>query len=107
MNARVNAHQILTPKQQKELDRYIFDKGMEIYQDEATGLMRRCYKVMAAILNEKFGFGKSRLMKLFESTANIAHERQTDEIFWKHLDDVVINQIGLEFDREDYSDLEE
>lgn len=107
MNARINAKQRLTPKEQKELDRYIFEKAMEIYNDEGMGLMRRCYKTMAIALNEQFGFGKSRLMKLFDRTSDIAKTREHDEIYWHHVDNVLINQIGLEFERENYDDLDE
>lgn len=107
MNVRLTAKQKLTCKEQKELDKYIFDKATEIYKDESMELMRRCYKIMAVALNELYGFGKSRIMKLFDRAKDLAKERDTDEIYWKHVDDTLINQIGLEFEREDYQDLEE
>lgn len=107
MNARVTAKQRLSLKEQKELDKYIFKRAMEIYNDEAMGLMRRCHKIMAVGLNEKFGFGKSRIMSLFDYTSDMAKGRAKDEIFWKHIDDTVIKQIKIPFEREEYSDLEE
>ena len=107
MNARVTAKQRLSLKEQRELDKYIFQKAMEIYNTESMGLMRRCYKTMAVALNEQFGFGKNRLMKLFENTSEVAKKRNKDEIFWKHVDDMVINQIGLPMERENYMELEE
>ena len=107
MNARVTAKQRLSLKEQKELDKYIFDKAMEIYNGESMGLMRRCYKAIAVALNQQFGFGKNRLIKLFDGTSDIAKMREKDEIFWQHVDNVVIKQIGLPFEREEYKDLEE
>jgi len=80
---------------------------MEIYNDEAIGLMRRCHKIMAVGLNEKFGFGKSRIMSLFDYTSDMAQGRAKDEIFWEHIDDIIIKQIKIPFERENYQDLEE
>ena len=107
MNVKISAKQRLTQREQKELDKYIFDKAMEIYNGESMGLMRRCYKAIAVALNQQFGFGKNRLIKLFDGTSDIAKMREKDEIFWQHVDNVVIKQIGLPFEREEYSDLEE
>lgn len=107
MNVRLTAKQRLTEKEQKELDKYIFKKAMEIYKGESMELMRRCYKIMAVALNEMFGFGKSRIMKLFDRAKDLATEREHDEIYWQHIDDTLIDQMGLEFERENYQELEE
>lgn len=106
MNARIRALDQLNSKSRQELDKYIFSKAMEIYNSEAAGLMRRCFKTLAVALNEKYGFGHDRLIKLLDCSMDIAKLRNTDEIYWKHIDDVVIKQIGLEFDRENYDDLD-
>lgn len=106
MNARITALNQLNNKSRQELDKYIFNKAMEIYNDEATGLMRRCFKTLAVALNEKYGFGKYRIVRLFDSSMDIAKLRDTDDIYWKHMDDILIKQIGLEFDRENYEDLD-
>lgn len=106
MNARITALKQLNSKSRQELDKYIFDKAMEIYNDEAAGLVRRCFKTLSVALNEKYGFGHDRIIRLFDSSMDIAKLRDTDEIYWKHMDDIVINQIGLEFDRENYDDLD-
>lgn len=107
MNARITAKQRLSIKEQKELDKYIFQRAMEIYSEEAMGLMRRCHKIMAVGLNEKFGFGKARIKQLFDYTSDMAKGRAKDEIFWKHIDDVVIKQIKIPFEREEYKYLED
>jgi hypothetical protein len=107
VNARITAKQKLTNKEQKELDAYIRTRAMEIYNEEALGLMRRCHKIMAVGLNEVFGFGKARIIKLFDRTSNLAQTRKDDEIFWEHIDDIAIKQIGIEFERENYTELEE
>lgn len=106
MNARISVSQKLSGKEQKELNNYIFEKAMEIYRGESMGMMRRCYKTIAVALNDNFGFGKSRLLKLFDNVGNISKEREKDEIFWKHIDDITIKQIGLPFEREEYQDLD-
>ena len=43
MKVRLNAWDNLTNKQQKELDEYVKNKGLEIYQREATEDFRRYY----------------------------------------------------------------
>lgn len=38
--------------------------------------------------------------------SDIAKERKTDEVLWHHIDDIIINQIGIPFEREKYEDLD-
>ena len=106
MNVRLNAWDNLTNKQQKELDEYVKNKGLEIYQTESEGDFRRYYKLVAVALNNKFGFGKKRILEVFDKISELSRQREKDEVFWAHMDKIVINQIGLKFDRENYEDLD-
>ena len=42
-----------------------------------------------------------------DELSDISKLRSTDNVFWKHMDDIIINEIKLDFDREKYEDLEE
>ena len=106
MKVRLNAWDNLTSKQRKELDEYVKNKGLEIYQREAAEDFRRYYKLVAIALNNKFGFGKKRILEVFDEISELSRQREQDEVFWAHMDKIVINQIGLEFERENYNDLD-
>lgn len=82
-------------------------RAKKIYDEEATGLVRRCYKTFAVALHQKYGFGRNRLIKLMDELTDISKLRNIDDVFWKHLDDIIINEIKLDFEREDYKELEE
>lgn len=106
MKVRINPYSYLSNKQQKEVNEYIKERAMQIYDEEATGLIRRCYKTFAVALHKKYKFGKSRLLQLMDELSDISKLRDIDDVFWKHLDDIIINEIKLPFGREEYEDLE-
>ena len=106
MKVRINTWDTLTTKQQKEIDEYVKSKCLEIYQTESVGDFRRYYKLVAVALNNRFGFGKKRILEVFDEISELSRQREQDEIFWAHMDKIVINQIGLEFERENYNDLD-
>lgn len=93
----------LSPKQKKELNKYVENVAYEYINKENQACIRRMYKLIAINLNEKYGFGKKRLLDLFNACGveALATQKQ-DEIFWNHVDNVVINQIGLGLERENY-----
>ena len=71
------------------------------YDRQGQDLSRRHIKLMCVALNENFGFGKDRLLKLVQAYGDLSAERKDDEIFWYHIDRH-LEQIGLDFPREDY-----
>lgn len=56
------------------------------YDRKGQELSRRHIKLMCVALNEHFGFGKDRLLKLIQAYGNLGAERKDDEIFWHHID---------------------
>lgn len=106
MRVRINPYSSMSTKDKKELNEYMAQRAKKIYDEEATGLVRRCYKTFAVVLHQKHGFGRNRLLKLMEELSDISKLRNIDDVFWKHLDDIIINEIKLDFEREDYKDLE-
>lgn len=51
-----------------------------------------------------FGFGRDRCAKALKSMTETIKHSDTDEVFWEHIDRVVIDKLKLEFDRRDYTD---
>lgn len=106
MKVRLSSWNGLSKKQREEIDRYIKVRGLEVYQAETEGLYRRFLKIMAVSLNEKYGFGKKRLIRLFDHVTALNKQREQDEVFWWHIDKVVINQLKIDFEKEPYDDLD-
>ena len=71
------------------------------YERKGQDLARRHVKLICVALNEHFGFGKDRLMKLINAYGELCEERKDDEIFWYHIDKY-LERIGLDFQKEDY-----
>lgn len=71
------------------------------YDRQGQELSRRHIKLICVALNEHFGFGKDRLLKLVQAYGDLGAERKDDEIFWSHIDRY-LERIGLDFPKEDY-----
>lgn len=68
---------------------------------EQYGFTRRIFKAFCYCLNRDFQFGNIRLNKLIRSVENLLKETSTDEIFWEHLDRVVIDELKIPFECEE------
>jgi hypothetical protein len=100
MKARLPA---LSKNQQTKLRAEVAKEIEKQRQD----LTRRLFKIFCAMLNQEFGFGKSRLCHLLTMVNELSNERAKDEVFWAHIDRKVIDEIGLDFSREDYDLMDE
>ena len=98
----------MSRKESEEIKRFIYENSVEYIQQENRKCIRRTFKLMAVQLNEKFGFGKKRLCTLFNGCGDESNSRRKQEpIFWAHIDRKVIDELGLEFERENYAELDE
>lgn len=43
---------------------------------------------------------------MYKVLTEFSEQRDDDEIFWKHVDDVIIEELKIPFEREDYSSLD-
>lgn len=77
------------------------------FHRQSNDMALRFFKLFCVCLNQEFGFGKHRLSKLIQAVNDISTEREQDEIFWAHIDRIVIEYIGLDFKREDYDKMDE
>lgn len=106
MKVKISTWDSLSKKQRAEIDEYIKIRGVEVYQEEAEGNFRRYYKLLATSLNKKFGFGKKRILKVFEDISELSKDRDNDPVFWAHIDKIVIDQLGIDLQKENYNELD-
>lgn len=93
------------PKQLKqEAERITKNAYEQIREKENKDITRRVFKTMLYALYQDFGFGRDRCAKALKSMTEIIEHSDTDEVFWEHIDRVVIDKLKLEFDRRDYTD---
>ena len=72
------------------------------YERQGQASARRMFKLMCAVYNELYGHGKGRCMRAIARISKLSDKHKDDEVFWAHIDRVVIDQMGIEFEREDY-----
>jgi hypothetical protein len=96
MRARLKPSAITTKAQKKAIDELLEQEMKSKYQKA----IRRFFKLMCVSLNEDFGFGEKRLMRLITRISAVSAEHEHDEVYWTHVDRR-IEQLGLEFSKED------
>lgn len=99
MNARIppSAKELRRARQIAEIE------YKKVAQKERDGMARRIIKTMIFCLNKEFGFGVGRCARAFRAFTEHMDTSKDDEVYWEHIDRVVIDQMGLPFER-DYTD---
>lgn len=92
MKARIPASRALLKPDKKAVRDYV-----DQHQKDVT---RRLLKLACVTLHLHFGFGKERLGRFLMQMNGL----MGDELLWWHVDKLLIDQIGLEFDREGEKD---
>ena len=85
----------------KKTRQRINDEVKAEFDRQGQELSRRHIKLFCVALNEEFGFGKDRLLRLIQKYGDLGAERKDDEVFWTHIDRH-LESIGLDFPKEDY-----
>lgn len=98
MNVKIPSRYRLSNQQKQVITEY----ANEQIEKEQFCYMRKLLKIMCVALNELYGFGGKRLAPLIQKISDVCEEYQHDEIYWHHVDRIVIDEMGLEFDREKY-----
>lgn len=101
MRARLKPTAITSKAQKQALREYAREELAR--QQEET--MRRFFKIMCVSLHEEFQFGRDRLARLLERMTAIIDERMNDEAYWYHVD-TVLHQLGIEYQDENYNELD-
>lgn len=87
----------------KEILRLVNNEYSKVRNKENEDITRRIFKTMMFVLNQDFGFGHDRLNKALKEMTEVIKHSSEDEVFWEHLDRVVIDQLKLPFQR-DYTE---
>ena len=68
--------------------------------------MRRWIKLLCIVLHNDFGFGVDRLGQVMDGISKLSDEEKCDPVFWEHADKLLIDQMKIKFDREDYKQVD-
>ena len=82
--------------------RKVWQEVAKEYERQGQAQARRMFKLMCAVYNELYGHGKIRCGRAIERISELSAKHKYDEVCWAHIDRVVIDQMGMEFEREDY-----
>jgi hypothetical protein len=86
-----------------EINRLADREYQKVKDKELNDLTRRIFKTIVFALHKDFGFGRDRCAKALKSMTEIIEHSDTDEVFWEHIDRVVIDKLKLEFEKRDYT----
>lgn len=101
MNARIPPK--MTCKQKKAIHDEMVREYQKVAAEERDGMARRIIKTMIFCLNQEFGFGVGRCARAFRAFTEHMDTSKDDEVYWEHIDQVVIDRMKLPFER-DYTD---
>lgn len=98
MRARIKPVYSVNKKQKDAVKEYV----QQELRLQHIGSTRRIFKLFCVALHDEYGFGKSRLSNVLCKVTTVCEEKKDDPVFWTHVDRA-IEQIGLEFPKEDYA----
>jgi hypothetical protein len=93
----------LNTRQRKRLNEEMRLQYAKIATKERDKMAARIIKVVIACLYSEFGFGVKRTARLFKAFTEKMDTSIQDEVFWEHIDQIVIDKLNLPFDR-DYTE---
>lgn len=96
MKARIPSSAKITKKQMKAAESY----SRQVVKADQERILRRYFKLMCYVLNRDFGFGSKRCLSVIGGISRLSAEHDRDEIFWEHLDRVIIDEMKLDFERD-------
>lgn len=96
MKARISLNNRISAKQKQAVGEYV--------RNQQRDMMRRFFKMMCFVLNENYGFGRERLLKVVDGVNKISELHMEDEEFWYHLDKRIIEQMNIPFEKEKYKE---
>ena len=86
----------------KRAREYLREEAIKAVDEQRDMATRRNLKLISYSVNRRYGFGKGRIEELLLFLNRVIEEESEKPDFWRHLDRVVIDEIGIDFDREEY-----
>ena len=100
MKARLPLDVILSRKKLGEVKAFAHEIAQEEFERKNREATRRVFMLLAVALNERHGFGKDRITRLFAELDKLMGEHAKDTEFWEHVHRRCM-QIGVEFTGEE------
>ena len=72
----------------------------KVEEEKTIDITRRVLKTIIYTLNTEYGYGIKRITRLFNSFTKMLEESSKDEVYWEHIDRVVVDKLGLPFERD-------
>lgn len=98
MNVHIPTKSRLSKAQRRAVREYDNEQKEETF--------RRWTKLVCVALHARYGFGHDRCTDFLGEISRLAEEAEKDEIFWIHIDNIVIKELRLSFEKEDYEGLD-
>lgn len=90
-----------TAKEKRMIRDEIMVEYRKIEAEELRKMAQRCLKIFLFVLNRDYNFGKKRANDFYRSCGELIARSYEDEVFWEHVDRVVIDYLGItEFERD-------
>ena len=101
MKARTPPSAKLSRKQINLIEKMSHELAEEALKRGQKNLMRRWFKLMCVALHNTYGFSTGRLAVVIQEIDKLSTQAEKDEIFWEHVDRVVIDELKMPFDKEE------
>ena len=72
----------------------------KVEEEKTIDITRRVLKTIIYTLNTEYGYRIKRISRLFNSFTKMLEESSKDEVYWEHIDRVVVDKLGLPFERD-------
>lgn len=90
-----------TAKEKRMVRDEVMVEYRKIEEEKRREMAERCLKIFIYVLNRDHHFGKKRANEFYEACGTLLAEAYNDEVFWEHVDKVVIDYLGMtEFGRD-------
>ena len=99
MKARVPYYR--TAAEKKAIHEEIMAEYRKIEAQKRREMAERCLKIFLFVLNRDYHFGKKRANEFYSECGKLLESSYNDEVFWEHVDKVVIDYLEItEFERD-------
>lgn len=102
MKARIKPKNIFSKHIKDAADEYVREEVDRVKREELT----RFLKVFFVTLHNDYEMPSDDLEQLLLKTSDLMIENQGNEILWDKIDELLIDRLGLPFEREDYEERE-
>lgn len=93
-----------TANEKKAIRDEIMVEYRKIEAEKRREMAERCLKIFIYVLNRDWHFGKKRVNEFYKACGKLLEEAYNDEVFWEHVDKVVIDYLEIKEFRRDYTE---